>query len=115
MEDEKKPEETKPETECEDESDEDDEDGWEVAGDDEDEEEEAERYWRGMLDDLINSANNEPILLVCTLYKDYDLAPLEPERVIMATTGHRSEAMVRQYIRSGSLFEESASRYLKGL
>ncbi len=35
-----------------------------------------------------------------------------PERVIMRTTGHRSEAMVRRYIRAGSLFAESASRYL---
>jgi site-specific recombinase XerD len=35
-----------------------------------------------------------------------------PERAIMRTTGHRSEAMVRRYIRSGSVFIESASRYL---
>lgn len=34
-----------------------------------------------------------------------------PERAIMATTGHRSEAMVRRYIRQGSKFD-SASRYL---
>lgn len=38
-----------------------------------------------------------------------------PERTIMRTTGHRSEAMVRKYIRAGSLFAESASRYLPGL
>jgi site-specific recombinase XerD len=35
-----------------------------------------------------------------------------PERAIMATTGHRSEAMVRRYIRTASVFSESASRYL---
>ncbi len=35
-----------------------------------------------------------------------------PERAIMATTGHRSEAMVRRYIRQGSKFIESASRYV---
>jgi integrase len=38
-----------------------------------------------------------------------------PERTIMRTTGHRSEAMVRKYIRAGSIFTESASRYLPGL
>jgi len=38
-----------------------------------------------------------------------------PERTIMRTTGHRSEAMVRKYIRAGSVFTESASRYLGGL
>jgi len=38
-----------------------------------------------------------------------------PERSIMRTTGHRSEAMVRRYIRAGSIFTESASRYLPGL
>ncbi len=38
-----------------------------------------------------------------------------PERTIMRTTGHRSEAMVRRYIRAGSVFTESASRYLPGL
>lgn len=38
-----------------------------------------------------------------------------PERSIMRTTGHRSEAMVRRYIRAGSVFTESASRYLPGL
>lgn len=35
-----------------------------------------------------------------------------PERAIMRTTGHTSEAMVRRYIRAGSVFDESASRYL---
>jgi site-specific recombinase XerD len=35
-----------------------------------------------------------------------------PERAIMNTTGHRSTAMVRRYIRQGSAFVESASRYL---
>jgi site-specific recombinase XerD len=38
-----------------------------------------------------------------------------PERTIMRTTGHRSEAMVRRYIRAGSVFIESASRYLPEL
>jgi integrase len=38
-----------------------------------------------------------------------------PERAIMPTTGHRSEAMVRKYIRAGSVFTDSASRYLSGL
>ena len=38
-----------------------------------------------------------------------------PERTIMRTTGHRSEAMVRRYIRAGSVFTESASRYLPEL
>lgn len=38
-----------------------------------------------------------------------------PERTIMRTTGHRSEAMVRRYIRAGSVFTESASRYLTEL
>ena len=37
------------------------------------------------------------------------------ERTIMATTGHRSEGMVRRYIRAGSLFAESAGRYLPEL
>jgi integrase len=32
------------------------------------------------------------------------------ERSIMAQTGHRSEAMVRRYIREGSLFRENAAR-----
>jgi hypothetical protein len=31
------------------------------------------------------------------------------ERVIMAQTGHRSERMVRRYIREGSLFRENAA------
>jgi len=35
-----------------------------------------------------------------------------PERRIMRTTGHRSEAMVRRYIDEGDLFEQSASAYL---
>jgi len=34
------------------------------------------------------------------------------ERVIMATTGHRSEKMVRRYIREGSLFSCCASEGL---
>lgn len=34
------------------------------------------------------------------------------ERAIMATTGHRSEKMVRRYIRSGCLFEDCASEGL---
>jgi site-specific recombinase XerD len=34
------------------------------------------------------------------------------ERVIMATTGHRSEKMVRRYIREGSLFSSCASEGL---
>ncbi len=38
-----------------------------------------------------------------------------PERSIMRTTGHTSEAMVRRYIRAGSVFSESASRYLRDL
>lgn len=38
-----------------------------------------------------------------------------PERTIMRTTGHTSEAMVRRYIRAGSVFTESASRYLRSL
>jgi len=38
-----------------------------------------------------------------------------PERAIMRTTGHRSEAMVRRYIRAGSIFTESAGQYLKEL
>ena len=38
-----------------------------------------------------------------------------PERIIMRTTGHRSEAMVRRYIDAGNLFDESASRYLREL
>jgi integrase len=37
------------------------------------------------------------------------------ERMIMRTTGHRSEAMVRRYIRAGSVFTESASRVLVDL
>ena len=35
-----------------------------------------------------------------------------PERRIMRTTGHRSEAMVRRYIEEGDIFEESASAFL---
>ena len=35
--------------------------------------------------------------------------------MIMRTTGHKSEAMVRRYIDEGNLFEESASRFLKEL
>lgn len=35
-----------------------------------------------------------------------------PERAIMAQTGHRSVAMVRRYIRSGSLFTENAAAYV---
>jgi site-specific recombinase XerD len=38
-----------------------------------------------------------------------------PERSIMRTTGHRSEAMVRKYIRAGSVFTESAGHFLRGL
>jgi site-specific recombinase XerD len=38
-----------------------------------------------------------------------------PEWAIMATTGHRSTAMVRRYIRQGSKYIESASRYLLAL
>lgn len=38
-----------------------------------------------------------------------------PERAIMATTGHKSTAMVRRYIRQGSKYIESASRYLLAL
>jgi integrase len=38
-----------------------------------------------------------------------------PERMIMRTTGHKSEAMVRRYIDDGNLFEESASQFLKEL
>ncbi|MGH2465345.1 MAG: site-specific integrase [Candidatus Limnocylindrales bacterium] len=38
-----------------------------------------------------------------------------PERAIMNTTGHRSTAMVRRYIRQGSKFVDSASRYLLAL
>ena len=34
-----------------------------------------------------------------------------PERSIMRQTGHRSEKMVRKYIRSGTLFEENAAAY----
>jgi len=33
-----------------------------------------------------------------------------PERVIMATIGHRSTAMVRRHIRQGSKYVQSASR-----
>ncbi len=36
----------------------------------------------------------------------------KPERVIMATTGHRTEKMVRRYIRQGSLFANCASEGL---
>jgi site-specific recombinase XerD len=32
-----------------------------------------------------------------------------PERVIMMTTGHKSEKMVRRYIRSGVMFQENAA------
>ena len=32
------------------------------------------------------------------------------ERSIMAQTGHKSEAMVRRYIRRGSLFSDNAAR-----
>ena len=35
-----------------------------------------------------------------------------PERATMNTTGHRSTTMVRRYIRLGSAFIDSASRYL---
>ena len=38
-----------------------------------------------------------------------------PEIAIMRTTGHRSETMVRRYIRSGSLWSDSAGWYLRGL
>ncbi len=38
-----------------------------------------------------------------------------PERAIMATTGHRSTTMVRRYIRQGSKYVETASRYLLAL
>ena len=38
-----------------------------------------------------------------------------PETAIMRTTGHRSTAMVRRYIRAGNLFTESASRFLLAL
>jgi integrase len=38
-----------------------------------------------------------------------------PERAIMNTTGHRSTAMVRRYIRQGSAFIDTASRYLLAL
>lgn len=38
-----------------------------------------------------------------------------PERVIMRTTGHKSEAMVRRYVRLGSKHLDSASRYLVDL
>lgn len=37
------------------------------------------------------------------------------ERMIMATTRHRSEAMVRRYIRAGTVFEDSAGHFLRGL
>ena len=37
-----------------------------------------------------------------------------PERAIMRTTGHRSEAMGSHNIRAGSEFTESSSRYLPG-
>ena len=42
-------------------------------------------------------------------------AGAQRSRTIMATTGHRSEGMVRRYIRAGSLFAESAGRYLPEL
>ena len=32
-----------------------------------------------------------------------------PERVIAATTGHKGTAMLRRYIREGSLFRENAA------
>lgn len=32
-----------------------------------------------------------------------------PERVIAATTGHKGTAMLRRYIREGSLFTENAA------
>ena len=32
-----------------------------------------------------------------------------PERVIAATTGHRGTAMLRRYIREGSLFTDNAA------
>jgi len=35
-----------------------------------------------------------------------------PERSIMRQTGHKSVVMVRQYIRSGSLFQENAAAYV---
>ncbi len=35
-----------------------------------------------------------------------------PERAIMAQTGHRSLATVRQYIRHGSLFQDNAAAYV---
>jgi site-specific recombinase XerD len=35
-----------------------------------------------------------------------------PERAIMKQTGHRSLAMVRRYIRAGSLFDENAAAYV---
>ncbi|MFN8620622.1 MAG: site-specific integrase [Chloroflexota bacterium] len=38
-----------------------------------------------------------------------------PERAIMRTTGHRSEAMVRRYIRAASVFSDNAGHYLAGL
>ena len=38
-----------------------------------------------------------------------------PERSIMRTTGHRSEAMVRRYIQRGNIFDESASQFLRKL
>ena len=38
-----------------------------------------------------------------------------PERSIMRTTGHRSEATLRRYIRAATVFEDSASRYLADL
>jgi hypothetical protein len=31
------------------------------------------------------------------------------ERAIMGTTGHRSERMVRRYVREGSLFRDNAA------
>ena len=37
------------------------------------------------------------------------------ERMIMKTTRHRSEAMVRRYIQSGTIFEDSAGHFLTKL
>lgn len=38
-----------------------------------------------------------------------------PERMIMRTTGHQSEAMVRRYIQEGNIYTESAGRFLNEL
>jgi integrase len=35
-----------------------------------------------------------------------------PERVIMATTGHKSTRTVRGYIEAGQLFDDPSGRYL---